>query len=158
MKLLVFFLLAVYVLAAPAQQRQNQQRTTRKNSIVDPRALVPNAQQLDVRKLFGQIEDGLLKSSLAAAPVQFASQVSISIPGGESGYFSANQAASILDSYFSRRTPLSFQFTRYNDKGPSPFATGRLTFVNRGQRESVQIYISLVHQEARWVIRQFNIY
>jgi len=158
MRPLVFFLLAVYVSLAPAQQRQNQQRTTKKDSIIDPRALVPSAQQVDVRRLFGQIEDGLLKSRLAATPVQFASQVSISIPGGESGYFSANQAASILDSYFSRRTPQSFQFSRYIDRGSNPFATGRFTFINRGQRESVQVYVSLVYQEARWVISQFNIY
>jgi hypothetical protein len=82
----------------------------------------------------------------------------VNMSGGESGYFSANQTVSILQRYLSGRTSLSFEFSRYNDLGPTPYATGRLTSISRGRRESAQIYVSLRHQDSRWVITQFNIY
>ena len=158
MKLLVLLLAAIVVLEAPAQLRSIQQRKMKKDSIVERGAVLPNAQQVDARKLFGMIEHGILNSTLASSPVPFAHQVFVNISGGESGYYSSNQAASVLQTYFSGRSPISFQFTRYSDKGPNPYATGRFTFVNRGQRESAQIYVSSVLQDSRWVISQFNIY
>jgi hypothetical protein len=158
MRPLVLLLAALFVFEAPAQLRSIQQRKMKKDSIIDRSVAAPSVRQVDVRKLFGQIEHGILNSSLASSPVPFAQQVYINVPGGESGYFSSNQGASILQTYFSGRVPISFQFTRYSDKAPNPYATGRLTFARRGQRESAQIYVSFVFQDSRWVIGQFNIY
>ena len=116
------------------------------------------AGQTDAKKLFDAIEQCILSGSLSSTSSQFAQQVFINVTGGESGYFSANQTVSILHRYFSSRSSLAFAFSRFSDAGSTPYATGRLTFVARGRRESAQVYVSLRLQDSRWVINQFNIY
>jgi hypothetical protein len=135
------------------------QRTVPRNDVStfqEPQLRKP--QQAEVRKVFGLIEQGIISASFGAASASFAQQVFVNMSGGESGYFSANQTISLLQRYLSSRTSLSFEFSRFNDTGPTPYATGRLTSVSRGRRESAQIYVSLRHQGSRWVITQFNIY
>jgi len=117
---------------------------------------VPN--QADARKLFGIIEQSILRSSLTSASSHFAQQVFVNMSGGESGYFSTSQTVSILQRYFSNRSSLSFEFSRFSDTGSTPYATGRLTFTAKGRRESAQVYVSLRFLDSRWVISQFNIY
>ena len=99
-----------------------------------------------------------MNSTLAPTTTHFAPQVFVNMSGGESGYYSASQTASILQRYFSSRTAISFEFSRYKDIGSAPFATGRFVYVVRGRRESAQIYVSLRYLDSRWVINQFNIY
>ena len=89
---------------------------------------------------------------------EFAAVVSITIGSGERGYFSNNQAASIVSGYFSERRSISFEFSRIHEKGAAPYATGRFVYVQKGNQESVQVYVSLKRQDSRWVIGQFNIY
>jgi lipid II:glycine glycyltransferase (peptidoglycan interpeptide bridge formation enzyme) len=126
--------------------------------MIGQKVLPRTQQQLEARKVFNQIEHSISSSSLSAIPVSFARQVYVNITGGESGYFSQNQVVSVLQGYFVLRAPLSFEFSRYNDLGSTPYATGRLTFLVRGRRESAQIYVSLAIQDSQWVISQFNIY
>ena len=114
--------------------------------------------QAEARKLFAVIEQSIVNSSLSSVSTHFAHQVFVNMPGGESGYFSANQTVSILQRYCSSRTSLALEFSRFSDIGSTPFATGRLTFNSRGRRESAQVYVSLRFQDSRWVINQFNIY
>src|SRR4030042_11948 len=57
----------------------------------------------------------------------------------------------------SARSLLSFEFSRLSDTSATPFATGRMTFISGGRRESAQIYVSLRFKDSRWVIGQFNI-
>jgi hypothetical protein len=158
MKSVVFLLSLVVVFEASAQIRPDLKRRLRRDSIIGQRVLPRTVQQPEVRRVFNQIERSILNSSLSSVPVSFARQVYVNITGGESGYFSQNQVVSVLQSYFVPRTPLSFEFSRHNDQGPTPYATGRLTFVARGRRESAQVYVSLAIQDSQWVISQFNIY
>jgi len=158
MKSVVFLVPLVFVLQASAQIRPDLQRRPGRHSIVIQRVLPRTVQQLEVRRVFNQIERSILSSSLSSIPVSFARQVYVNITGGESGYFSQNQVVSVLQSYFVSRTPLSFEFSRYSDQGPTPYATGRLTYNDRGRRESAQVYVSLAIQDSQWVISQFNIY
>jgi hypothetical protein len=139
-------------------QLPGQRKTPRSDlsTIVDPQLRKP--QQAEARKLFGQIEQAIVTASFTATSSSFAQQVFVNMSGGESGYFSANQTVSILQRYLSSRSSLSFSFSRFNETGSTPYATGRLTSLLRGRRESAQIYISLRHQDMKWVITQFNIY
>jgi hypothetical protein len=158
MKSVVLLLSLVVVFEASAQIRPDLKRRLRRDLIVGQRVPPRTVQQLEVRRAFSQIERSILNSSLSSIPVSFARQVYVNITGGESGYFSQNQVVSVLQSYFVSRTPLSFEFSRYNDQGPTPYATGRLTYVARGRRASAQVYVSLAMQDSQWVISQFNIY
>jgi hypothetical protein len=154
----ITFLAFLSFVQPSAAQLPGQRKAPRNDisNIIDPQLRKP--QQADVRKLFGLIEKGIVNASLSASSVSFAQQVFVNMPGGESGYFSANQTVSILQRYLSNRGSLSFEFTRFNDTGSTPYATGRLTCISRGRRESAQIYVSLRRQDSRWVITQFNVY
>jgi hypothetical protein len=116
------------------------------------------SQRADVRRLFETIERDIVRSSLTESSRHFAEQVFVNMSSGESGYFSANQTASILQRYLSSRTSLSFEFSRFSETGTTPYATGRLSFVSRGRKESAQVYVSLRFQDSRWVVSQFNVY
>jgi hypothetical protein len=116
------------------------------------------AQRADVKKLFEMIEQGIVRSSLTESSRHFAEQVFVNMSSGESGYFSASQTVSILQRFLSSRSSLSFEFSRFSDTGSTPYATGRLSFVSRGRKESAQVYVSLRFQDSRWVVSQFNVY
>ena len=115
-------------------------------------------QSPEARALLQRIERGILGGSAEAFNANFGKQVSMTIAGAESGYYSSGQAFLILQNFFSARKPTQFSFSRINDTLASPYATGRLSFIRRGNRESVQVYVSLARQETQWVITQFNIY
>lgn len=153
--LLTVFLLVIHLAQA---QSPGVRRMPRQVPAVGRELQARTTNQAAVRTLFGTIQRGIVSSPLALTSSQFAQQVFVNMSGGESGYFSANQAASILQRYFSSRTSLSFEFSRFSDSGSMPYATGRMGFTSRGRRESAQIYVSLRFQDSRWVISQFNIY
>jgi hypothetical protein len=108
--------------------------------------------------VFQKIENGIKKSTVEEFDKELGALISIAIGSGERGYFSKNQAASVLSGYFSGRRLISFEFSRIHEKGAAPYATGRLVFVQKGNQESVQVYVSLTRQDSKWVISQFNIY
>ncbi len=156
----VTLLLIATLLAVPEAGAQSP-RQRKPPPKVSPNALEVQArtpQQVEIRKLFGLIEQGIENSSLSSASAHFAEQVFVTMSEGESGYYSASQTVSMLQRYLSSRNSLSFQFSRYSDAGTTPYATGRLSFNARGRRESAQIYVSLRFQRSKWVISQFNIY
>jgi len=128
----------------------------RSNSLLNERIEPKQAQE--AKTLLQAVERGILGGSVEGFGTRFAKQVSMTISGGESGYYSSGQASLILQNFFSTRKPTQFAFSRMNDSLASPYATGRLSFIRRGSKESVQIYVSLTRQESRWVITQFNIY
>jgi hypothetical protein len=111
-----------------------------------------------VLAVFHIIEHGIRMFTVEEFNRELGAIVSISIGSGERGYFSMNQAASVLSGYFSGRRPVSFEFSRIHEKGAAPYATGRLVYFQKGNQESVQVYVSLTKQDSRWVISQFNIY
>ncbi|HTY39405.1 MAG TPA: DUF4783 domain-containing protein [Bacteroidota bacterium] len=154
----LFLILVLVILQPLAAQTAGERKLPRRepSSAKEGQRRIPD--QAEAKKLFSAIERNILNASLSGSTPQFAQQVFVNVSGGESGYFSANQTVSILQRYFSNRTSLSFQFSRYSDAGTMPYATGRLTFNAHGRRQSAQIYVSLRTQESRWVISQFNIY
>jgi hypothetical protein len=110
------------------------------------------------RLLFKLIEHGVASSSVESFTRLFGSSVSMSIVLQGAGYFSANQAVSVLSNFFSSRKPLSFSFSSINEQASAPFATGRYVYIRRGAEESLQIYVALAPRDTSWSISQFNIY
>lgn len=108
--------------------------------------------------IFKTVERELMGGTVGSLAPLFGKQVSLTIRGGESGVFSSPQALNILKSWFSGKKPGHFSFTRMVDSTASPYATGRMAFVARGGKESVQIYVALLRTDAGWVLSQFNIY
>ncbi len=152
--LLLIWLVAVSPLLAqvPASKLQLHERTDSSHR------LRFDSQVIDVQEHFMTLEKDLASGSMNSLVRMMGQQVYIEIAGGERGYFSSNQAVSLLQNYFMQRKPVAFAFSSVNQRAPSPYATGRYTFAHRGARETVQIYVALARQDHRWVITHVNIY
>jgi hypothetical protein len=159
MRSTVLVLIALCALQQYSQaQSPGHQRLPRREppAVREPQKRTPD--QAEARVLFRLIERTILTSSISSSSSHFAPQVFVNMSGGESGYFSASQTVSILQRYFSSRASIAFEFSRFSETGTTPYATGRLSFVAKGRRESAQVYVSLRFSDSRWVINQFNIY
>jgi hypothetical protein len=117
-----------------------------------------NPQRSKISEIFQKVEQGIRTNSIDEFEKDLGAIVAIAVGSNERGYFSANQASSVLAGYFTGRRFISFEFTRIYEKGNEPYATGRFMYSLKGNQESAQIYVSLTRQETRWVINQFNIY
>ncbi len=139
-------------------QVQKDSRDRLYPTLLDKGSRAADTQSQKVQELFKLIESGLLEGDIAKFSRRFDKQIFVNISSGENGYFSSEQAASLLQHYMSTRKVLSFKFSRLNDKGMTPYATGRLVSIYRGTQESAQVYVSCSQQNKEWVIGQFNIY
>lgn len=121
---------------------------------------VPMARQQGkgYRELFGTVQRGLASGSAAAFSGNLAPQVYVNLRGGESGYYSANQAHYVLENYFKTRRLVNLKFSTIGESEANPYATGSATFVERGTRNLAQVYVSLTRSGERWIITQINIY
>jgi len=124
----------------------------------DKYSRMTDVQLQKVQTLFQIIQDGIAKGSVNKFSSHFDNQMFVNITRGESGYFSANQAAALLQHYMSTRKVISFEFSRISEKGVAPYATGRMVSIYKGSLESAQVYVSCSWQSTEWVIGQFNIY
>jgi hypothetical protein len=111
-----------------------------------------------IAEIFRKIELGLQNNTVDKFKKELGEIVSMTMSSGEHGYYSANQAVSVLVNYFSDRRLVSFGFSQIHEKDSAPYATGRFIYVQKGIQKSAQVYVSLTQQDSRWVISQFNIY
>lgn len=152
----------------PSQREVPQDRPSPKQPAGERRTiqqdLIPPGQDARMhlrpehRELFESVETAISRTSIRSLTAHLAPKVFISISGGESGHFSANQAQYVLENYFGIHRPIGFSFSTFGESFSSPYATGRGSFIYRGSRHDAQIYISLNQAGGRWVISQVNIY
>jgi len=116
------------------------------------------AQLSDDADVFLSVQRGIAEGNYEEITRHFGKHIYLSIRSIESGYYSANQAQFVLLNFFNTNKPLSFMFTTYGGSGSTPYATGRGSINVKGNREFIQVYVSLTKQKDRWVISQFNIY
>jgi hypothetical protein len=127
-------------------------------TLLDKGSRITDGQTQKVQALFDTIESAIIAGKIDKFSDHFDKQVFVNITRGESGYFSSDQATSLLQHYLSTRKVVSFRFTRSSEKGFTPYATGRLVTIYNGSQESAQVYVSCSWQKSGWVIGQFNIY
>jgi hypothetical protein len=155
MKRLLFILLISNVLEA---QVKTQPAILQADSLLNISSSNSTARQSPITDIVKKVEFGLQSNSIENIKDELGEIVSITISSGEQGYFSANQALSVLANYFSERRLNSIKFSTIYEKGTVPYATGRFVYMQKGIRKSAQVYISLTRQDSLWVISQFNIY
>jgi hypothetical protein len=115
-------------------------------------------QRSPTAEIFKKVEFGLQNNSVEYFKNELGDIVSMTISSGEHGYYSSNQAVSVLVGYFSERRLNSFEFSKIYEKGNMPYATGRFIYIQKGIQKSAQVYVSLTKQDSKWIISQFNIY
>ena len=116
------------------------------------------AGKMEIREVFNDVQLGISESNAAIFSPHFHSQVRVTLHGGETGLYSANQAYCLLDNFLRERKPVNFKFTTYGQSDSTPYGTGNASFTSRGVRERAQIYVALAPEGGRWVITNINIY
>jgi len=155
---LVLTLILLFVSIDLVGQVRPRPKERKVNSLIEQGGGEITSQTSEIRSVFRRIEKGLLDGAVADIADEFADQVAVQMSGVEAGTYSSIQAGALLQSFLSSRKPASFSFSRTSETSPIVFATGRLYYVHRGSKESVQVYVSLAQQNGRWVIVQFNMY
>lgn len=110
------------------------------------------------RGVFDKVQEGLSSGNISLFSQYFGSQILVNLRGGESGYYSQNQAYYLLENYLKQRKLARFTFSTISDSSTNPYATGSVAFNYRGNREHAQVYVSLSLVGDRWMITQINIY
>jgi len=141
-------------MALPAQQ-ENQSR----GIPADRSALRKSADvREECRRIFSTVQEGLAAGTVGVFSQHIGQQVFMNLRGGESGYYSANQAYYVLENYLKTRKLANLNFSTIGESGENPYATGSAGFSFRGTREFAQVYVSLARSGDRWIITQINIY
>jgi hypothetical protein len=149
----VILILLCTTMNLPAQEREmnNPDKTRSSRS-----SLV--RENLRLEEIINKAEEGIQSGNVKIFGDELGTVVSISIGSVENSSLSTNHTISVLTDYFATRKAISFRFSLIDLKRPTPYATGRYVCIQKGNKESAQIYISLTMQDSRWVISQFNIY
>lgn len=155
---LLILLLVLLISAEATAQTKSRLVPPKANSLQQRSPSVPSVQDPDVQRTFRAVQEAIATGAVAVLRGYFGEQVSLNLQRIESGVYSGNQAASILGTYFEPRQPVSFSFSRMSDSVANPYATGRLTFLHKGNRESVQVYVSLSRRGSTWVVSELNVY
>jgi hypothetical protein len=116
------------------------------------------AQVAGSRDVFDAVQRTLAAGEADELARYFGKHIFLNIRSVESGYYSSNQAQFVVQNFFNAHRPQSFSFSTYGESAGSPYATGRGSINVKGNREYIQIYVSLTKEKDRWVISQFNIY
>ena len=115
---------------------------------------------LDVQSkaIFDDVQAAISSGNVSLLARHFAPQVDVSLRGGESGTFSANQAFYILEDFFRSRRFGRLKFSTVGEVDSNPYATGSADLLYKGNRDLVQVYVALTNAGEKRVITQLNIY
>jgi len=111
-----------------------------------------------ISSLFGTIQKGIMDEDVDLLSSSFAPQLCINLRGTDGCYYSANQALYIIKNFFGARHVFNFRLSTIGAAQESPYATGSGTFLHKGRREFLQIYVGLTRTDSRWVISQLSVY
>jgi Domain of unknown function (DUF4783) len=116
------------------------------------------AGKTEIRDVFDDVQRGISQGNVAIFSPHIHSQVRVTLHGGETGLYSANQAYYLLQNFLRDRKPVNFAFTTYGESESTPYGTGNAAFTFRGVRQHAQVYVALASEGGRWVIMLINIY
>ena len=116
------------------------------------------AGKMEIREVFDDVQLGISQANVAIFSHHLHSQIRVTLHGGETGLYSANQTYYLLQNFLRDRKPVSFAFTTYGQSESTPYGTGNAAFTFRGIRQHAQIYVALAPEGGRWVITLINIY
>ncbi len=153
------------VLISQTNPRTGQYEHRHNSTVVSPDYALPGlqrnrliAQLTEGEDVFRTVQQSIVKGDFDELTRHFGKHIYLNMRSIESGYYSANHAQFVVQNFFNVHKPISFSFTTYGESGGAPYATGRGSINVKGNREYIQVYVSLVKQRDRWVIAQFNVY
>lgn len=162
MKNIVIWTVLLTVVAAStfAQGRRGSRKISPRTS--QPQQLIERQDQQiksqEYAEIFRSVERGMNSSNVGMFSGHFAPQVYVSLPNGEKGYFSGNQAHYIVQNYLLGRRIQSFALNYSGTPDTAPYATGQGRSEARGSVENIRAYVSLSRLNNQWVVTQLTIY
>ena len=111
----------------------------------------------EVSGIFIKIEEGMNGRAVDKFSKYFSGKNYISLTGGASGYYSANQSYYVIKDFLSIYQPISFKLTNTVIDTENPFASGILKYNNKGIRGTATVFISLQYADDQWRISQITI-
>lgn len=110
-----------------------------------------------IENIFKEIESGISSGNVSRFSSYLNNQTYLSLKGSSGSYYSSNQAFYVISDFLNINRPVSFKFSVVKTKGSTPYATGTLTFENKGRRETALVYVSLIQSGNSWKISQITI-
>jgi hypothetical protein len=102
------------------------------------------------------VEAALSRGDAQGIAKYFARKVYLNLFSGENGYYSSEQSFFILKNFLQLHRPVSFSFSTSAANADSPYGVGTLAYSRRGQRGSLQVFVSLTAADRDWKINQFT--
>ena len=109
-------------------------------------------------EIFEQIEQAIQSNDPTMFTRLLRKQVFLSLPRIDGAYYSANQAASLIENHFSTRRVLTFALSRIDLTERAPYATGGGSVRIKGAIDRFQVYVLLTKVGDEWAISQFNVF
>lgn len=110
-----------------------------------------------LKSIFDDIEISIRDGDASRISKYLGPQTYFSLSNGVNGYYSANQAYYILEDYFNIYKVTSFKLNQFSRDKSNPYATGLLSYDNKGKRNTAKVYISLKKIGDKWNITQLTI-
>ncbi len=110
------------------------------------------------RAVFQDVQLGISKGDVRLFSRHFAAQVSVNLRGDENGTFSSNQMFYVLGNFFKSRRFAHFEFSTVGESDATPYASGEAEFIQKGNKEAVQVYAAVSFVGKKYVITQLTIY
>ena len=126
--------------------------------IASPVGQCEQAGKMEIREVFNDVQMGISQGNVAIFSPHLCGQVRVTLHGGDTGLYSANQAYYLLQNFLRDHRPLNFTFTTYGESDSTPYGTGSAAFIFQGIRQHAQVYVALAAEGGRWVITHINIY
>lgn len=104
-----------------------------------------------------KLEDAINTANIGTISSFLSSKVYVSLFTGENGYFSSNQTYFILKKFFEEYRVLSFAYNSMSATSTNPYGVGQYQFLQRGIRNSAQLYISLQQNENGWRLNHITV-
>ena len=101
------------------------------------------ADRPEIREVFNDVQAGIARGNVALFSPRLHSQVRVTLHGGETGLYSANQAYYLLRNFLRDRAPVNFTFTTFGESDSTPYGTGNAAYSFEGVRQDAQVYVAL---------------
>lgn len=110
-----------------------------------------------ITTIFKEVETGISTGNVSRFSGFLNNQTYLSLKGSSGSYYSSNQAFYVLHDFLNLNKPVSFKFSVTKINSSNPYATGTLTYENKGRRETALVYVSLIQSGNSWKISQISI-
>ena len=115
------------------------------------------AQKNEVNFIFDKIEQGFNQRDVNFFSNYLSNRTYIRLSDGNSGHFSGNQSFYVLKRYFEDMNLSEFTYENLFQDSDNPYASGKVSYLKKGKRGALRVFILLENLYNSWKITQITI-